>query len=404
MIFVGDDWAEDHHDIEIQDETGKAVARRRLPEGLEGVARLHDLVAEHSHTPGEVAIGIETDRGLWVASLVDAGYVVYAVNPKAVDRYRDRHTQSGGKSDPGDARVLADLVRTDRHNHRPVAGDSERADAVKLLARAHQQLIWSRRRQANALRAILREFYPAALEAFGPDLTGRDALAVLAKAPTPAAGRALTVGQLTAVLRRSGRVRYHQHRAGQIQAALRSPQLAAPELIADAYGTHVAALVGVIAALNTQIDTVAAKLAVTFNDHPQANVIRSLPGLANVLGPRLLGEFGDDPNRFASARARRSYGGMAPITRASGKRTVVTARIVRNRHLADALFLWAFAAISASPGARAYYDRRRTHGDTHNQALRSLANRFVGVLHGCLASGELYDEHLAWAAALPATA
>lgn len=208
MIFVGSDWAEDHHDIEILDEAGISLARRRFPEGIEGVSALHDLIAEHAgDDPTSVVVGIETDRGLWAMSLVGAGYCVYAVNPKAVDRYRDRHRQAGGKSDPGDARVLADLVRTDRHQHRPVAGDSDRADAVKVLTRAHQQLIWSRRRHLNALRASLREFYPAALEAFGCDFSSNDALVVLGKAPTPRKGRALTIGQLTAALRRGGRMR-----------------------------------------------------------------------------------------------------------------------------------------------------------------------------------------------------
>ena len=124
MILVGNDWAEDHHDIEVMDDAGVTLARRRLPEGVVGVGMLHALIAEHAEDPAEVVVGIETDRGLWVASLVAAGYVVFAVNPLAVSRYRDRHGVSGAKSDSGDAHVLADLVRTDRHQHRPIAGDS----------------------------------------------------------------------------------------------------------------------------------------------------------------------------------------------------------------------------------------------------------------------------------------
>ena len=138
----------------------------RLPEGVEGIARFHDLVGGHVDEPGEVVIGIETDRGLFVAALVAAGYQVFAVNPMSTSRYRDRHSTSGAKSDPGDAKVLADMVRTDRHNHRPVAADSETVQAVKILARAHQTMIWSRGRQTNGLRSTLREFYPAALVAF----------------------------------------------------------------------------------------------------------------------------------------------------------------------------------------------------------------------------------------------
>src|SRR5690349_15427829 len=187
MIFVGDDWAEDHHDLYVMDAAGNRLAARRLPEGLLGVGRLHELLAEHAKEPAEVVVGIETDRGLWVQTLLAAGYQVYAINPLAAARYRDRHQVSGAKSDAGDAKVLADLVRTDRHNHRPIAGDSHDAGAIKVLARGHQNLIWSRNRQTNALRSALREYYPAALVAFD-DLTHNDCLAVLAKAPTPAAG------------------------------------------------------------------------------------------------------------------------------------------------------------------------------------------------------------------------
>src|SRR4051794_29979016 len=132
-------------------------------------------------------VGIETDRGPWVGALIAAGYTVYAVNPLQIARYRERHATSGAKSDPGDAHVLAELVRLDRAHHRPVAGDSAVAEHVKVLTRAHQSMIWSRQRQTNALRSMLREFYPGALAAFGEDLAGRDALAILAIAPSPEA-------------------------------------------------------------------------------------------------------------------------------------------------------------------------------------------------------------------------
>jgi transposase len=176
MIFVGVDWAEAHHDVYAEDEDGKRLGGGRLPEGVEGIARFHELVGAYVEDPDDVVIGIETDRGLFVSALVATGYQVFAVNPMSTSRYRDRHSTSGAKSDPGDAKVLADMVRTDRHNHRPVAGDSETVEALKVLARAHQSMIWSKGRQTNALRSTLREFYPAALVAFD-DLASGDALA-----------------------------------------------------------------------------------------------------------------------------------------------------------------------------------------------------------------------------------
>lgn len=396
MLFVGDDWAEAHHDIEVHDQHGRSLARRRLPEGLEGLAHLHGLLAEWAEDPTEVVVGIETDRGLWVSALVGAGYQVYAVNPKAVHRYRERHVLSGAKSDAGDAKVLADLVRTDRHNHRPIAGDSTLAEAVKVLARAHQRLVWARQRQLNVLRSALREFYPAALVAFGTDLASPDALALLQRAPTPAQGRTLSLATIAATLRRGGRRRGIQIRARQLQAALRSPQPEPSEVLAGAFAATVAAGVAVVAEMSRQLTTLQGELARAFASHPDARIIRSQPGLGVVLGARILGEFGDDPDRYHNANARRCYAGTAPITKASGTKRVVLARFVRNRHLADACYLWAFCALTHSPGARACYDAHRAKGNSHDQALRALANKLVGILDGCLRSRSLYDEATAW--------
>lgn len=187
-----------------------------MPDGVAGVAQLHALVADHASEPEEVIVGIELDRGLLVSALVAAGYQVVAVNPLQASRYRERHGTSGAKSDRGDAKVLADLVRTDRHHHRPVAGDSDLAEAIRVLARAHQSAIWTRQHQLNSLRSALRTFYPAALEAFGTDLACGDAVAVLQLAPTPERGRQLSRAKITAALGRGGRQRNLGQRAAQI--------------------------------------------------------------------------------------------------------------------------------------------------------------------------------------------
>jgi Transposase IS116/IS110/IS902 family len=276
-----------------------------------------------------------------------------------------------------------------------VAADSGTVQAVKVLARAHQSMTWSRARQTNLLRSTLREFYPAALVAFD-NLAGADALEVLRLAPTPELGRTLSRSKIAAALRRGGRQRRVDERAGEVQAALRTDQLAAPAAISTAMGASVAASVAVIATMSAQIAELARELEAGFELHPDAQVVRSLPGLGTILGARVLGEFGDEPDRYATAKSRKNYAGTSPITRASGTKKAVLARHVRNRRLADAIYLWAFSALAASPGARALYDQHRATGDTHHAALRALGNRLVGILHGCLQHHTLYDEMVAW--------
>jgi transposase len=403
MIFIGDDWSEDHHDVHLMNEAGQRLASRRLPEGMSGIRGLHELVAAHAEEPDQAVIGIETDRGLWVGALAAAGYQVYAINPLAVAHYRDRHHVSGAKSDASDAKLLADLVRTDRHNHRPIAGDSPDAEAIKVLARAHQNLIWTRTRHTNALRSALREYYPAALVAF-EDLAHGDALAVLGRAPSPEQGAHLSLTAIQSALKRGGRQRNIADRARHIQAALRSEQLTAPAAVTAAFAATTRATVGIIAELNHQISELETSLAEHFETHPDADIYLSQPGLGVVLGARVLGEFGDDPNRYTDAKSRKNYAGTSPLTIKSGKKRTVLTRYVRNRRLYDAIDQWAFTALLASPGARAFYDQHRAAGDTHHQALRALGNRLVGILHGCLRHHTPYDERTAWAHRTPAAA
>lgn len=402
MIFVGDDWAEAHHDVHVIDESGKRVAAGRFPEGIEGIAAFHATVAELVSDPAEVKVGIETDRGLWVQALVAAGYQVVVFNPLAVARYRKMHHLAGGKSDRADAATLANMVRLAPELGRQAAGDTALGEGVKVLARAHQSLIWERTRHSNRLRSALVQYYPTALRALS-DLDHPDTLAVLAKAPTPHEGRRLTVTQIKAALRGAGRQRNIERRAQQIRDALRADQIEPDPTLAAAFAAITRAEVAVIAELNRQISELETELDASFDQHPDADIYLSQPGLGRILGARVLGEFGDDPNRYLDAKSRKNYAGSSPITRQSGKTRIVAARWIRNRRLGDALNKWAFSAITASEGARRYYQQRRLTGDTHNQALRALSNRLVGILHGCLKNRSPYDEHTAWAHRQPQT-
>jgi hypothetical protein len=397
-LFAGDDWAQDHHDIEVMDESGKVLARRRLPEGVEGMAGFHGLVGGllgEDDDKAEVVVGIETDHGAWVAALVAAGYRVFPVNPQQSARFRARYAVSGAKSDAGDAHVLADMVRTDSHQLREAAGDSPEAEGIKILARTHKTLIWERTRQTQRLRHQLLEYFPAALDAFGQDLDAPDALELIGKAPDPERARKLTRAQLSAAMKRARR-RNIPDRATAVLAALRGEHLAQPPALAAAYAATARALTAVIITLNEQVDALEAQVREHFGRHPDAEVYLSQPGLGPVLGARVLAEFGDDPRRYADGKARRNYAGTSPVTRASGKKKVVAARFVHNDRLIDALHAQAQSALNASPGARAFYDQQRAKGHEHNDALRRLANRLVGILHGCLKTGTPYNEATAW--------
>jgi transposase len=398
LLFVGDDWAEDHHDIELMDQAGRTLAKARLPEGVAGIARLHAMIAEQlgeDTDEAEVLVGIETERGPWVAALLAAGYTVYAVNPLQAARYRERYGVSGAKSDPADAHTLADMVRTDAHQLRSIAADSPDAEAIKVVARAHKTLIWERTRHVLRLRHALREYFPAALEAF-EDLDAADTLQLLTKAPDPASAAKLTRTQIRTALK-GARRRDIDTKTARIQDALRSQYLGRNGVVTGAYAAATSSIAAVLVTLNDQITVLQGQVEQHFGRHPDAEIIMSQPGMGPLLGARVLGEFGDATGRYADAKARKNYAGTSPITRASGKKKVVVARFVHNDRLIDALILQAQSALRGSPGARAYYDKQRTRGLSHNAALRQLANRLVGILHGCLKTSTNYNEATAWA-------
>ncbi|MFE9636939.1 transposase [Streptomyces sp. NPDC006463] len=276
----------------------------------------------------------------------------------------------------------------------PISGDTADAEAVKVVTRTHKTLIWERTRTTQRLRHALLDYFPAALEAF-EDLDAPDVLELLAKAPEPAVAAKLTTTQISAALKRARR-RDIADKATKIQAALRAKHLGQPAAVTAAYADSVHALVALLVTLNEQVNFLHGQVEDYFGRHPNAEIIRSQPGVGPILSARILAVFGDDPHRYASAKARKNYAGTSPITRASGRKKAVTARHVRNDRLIDALIAQAFSALRISAGARAYYEKQRARGIEFNAALRQLANRLVGILHGCLKTGTPYDEATAW--------
>jgi len=401
-VFCGIDWAEDHHDIALVDRDGKLLARQRISDDAAGLARLLELLAEHGDSGEDpVPVAIETPRGLLVACLRAAGRKVYPINPMAVARYRDRYSVAGRKSDSGDAFVLGNVLRTDLHAHRPLPADSELAQAITVLARAQQDAVWDRTQAHNRLRSHLREYFPGFLAAFAGVRDGimrPEARVILAAAPTPAGAAKLTGAQLRALLKRAGRSRGIDAEAQRLREAFGKEQMRQLPLVEQAMGRQTTALLGQLEAACASASDLQAAAIESFNQHPDAGIITSFPGLGALTGARVLAETGDDRSRFQDAKGLKAYAGAAPITRASGKTRSVTHRKVKNNRLAAAGYTWAFAALTASPGARAHYDRRRDHGDRHTAAQRNLYNRLLGCLHHCLATGQHYDETTAFPA------
>ncbi|MGB9137076.1 MAG: IS110 family transposase [Pseudonocardiaceae bacterium] len=399
-VFCGIDWAEAHHDIALVDDQGTLIAKRRISDDAAGFAVLITLLADAGDSAdAPIPVAIETSRGLLVACLRATGRRVYAINPMAVSRYRDRHSVSRKKSDAGDALVLANILRTDLAAHRPLPADSELAQATAVLARAQQDAIWERTCAHNKLRSLLREYYPALLAAFTTKRGGLlrpEARALLAAAPTPRAAAQLTITQLATLLRRAGRQRGIDAEASRIQAILRTEYLHQLPLVEDAFGRQALALLRALDTAYTNAEDLASATIDHFGKHPDAEIITSLPGLGSLTGARVLAEIGDDRSRFTNARALKAYAGSAPVTRASGKSLTVIHRRVKNQRLAAVGYVWAFSALTASPGARTHYDKRKATGDRHTAAQRHLFNRLLGCLHHCLQTRQHYNEHIAF--------
>ncbi|OKI69489.1 IS110 family transposase [Streptomyces sp. MJM1172] len=409
LIYCGIDWAEKTHDVALVDDSGQLLAKRHITDDTAGYRILLDLLAEYGDTEeSPIPVAIETSRGLLVAVLRTGKRQVFAINPMAAARYRDRHSVSRKKSDPGDALVLANILRTDMHAHRPLPQDSDLGRAVAVLARAQQDATWNRQQISNQLRSLLREYYPSALAAFEPWRNGlcrREAHELLKAAPTPTKAARLTRTQLQAALKRAGRQRGIDAEAERLREAFRADWAHQPPLVEDALGRQMLALLAQLEAACTAAHDLAEAVEETFPQHPDAEIILSFPGLGTQLGARVLAEIGDDRTRFAGARGLKAYAGASPITRASGKKSSITRRWVKNDRLNHVGYLWAFASLTSSPGAKAHYRRRRDdHGDWHAAAQRNLFNRMIGQLYHCLQHSKLFDEHTAFPVELAAVA
>jgi transposase len=394
-VACGIDWAQDHHDVALVDENGVVVASVRIRDDAAGLSQVLALLAEHDPAGGKLPVAIETSQGLLVAGLRAAGRVVFAINPLAVSRYRDRYRSSRGKSDAFDAMVLANILRTDAEAHRPLPQDSELLQSLRVLTRAQQDAAWDQVTVTNRIRTVLRMFFPAALAGF--ERGGRHRLdspaarAVLTVAPTPAAAAALTISELASLLRTAGRQRGIAAEADKLHAYLGSEQMRQSTAVEEAMGLQLQGLIRQLDAICQTLQQLEQRIDEVFAAHPDAKIVTSVPGLGVQLGARLLAEIGDDRHRFADARALRAFAGAAPVTRASGKSSFVHARRAKNDRIAATGYVWALAAVRHDPHWDARYRQRRQAGDRHVAALRRLFHLMLGKLHHCLQHNTVYE-------------
>jgi transposase len=347
-------------------------------------------------TKDPIPVGIETDRGLWVGALRETGRVIYPINPLAASRYWARHAVSGTKSDATDAVLLDNIVRTDPGAHRVLPADTEAAQTIWVLARAQQDAVWSRQQIGNQIRDLLKDFYPAAIAAFadlpGGGLARRDARTILTAAPTPRPRREADSRPAAPAAINAGRNPYLDRDVDRFREIFADTYLHQPPTVENAMGIQLTALLRQFDAACIAVANLAEAATAHFEQHPDAKILTRFSGLGGLV----LAEIGDDRARFADARGLKASAGSAPITRASGKKTVVLHRHIKNRLLAAVGPIWALGSLRASPCAHRHFDARRHAGDWNHQAQRHLFNKFLGQPHHCLQISQLYNEHLAF--------
>lgn len=401
-LFIGDDWAIDHHDIEIIDAHGEKLAAERVPEGVVGLRRLFMLIAEITHraTPdlSQVHLCIEGDRGAWTQYLQASGLNLYVVNPLSASRFREAFTVSGAKSDKTDAHVLAELVRLDR-NQRPRPINSDLATSLPPLTHAHQKLVQDRTAHINRLKGELRQYFPFAIEAYSKvKFTSNDGLQLLAMAPDPISAAHLDAAAISEVLRAGNRRNIEAH-VDHIMGALAQESIPQSALVVEAHATVVKVLCGVLTVMNSSLDDLETVISNHFRRHPDYEIYISLPGISDLSGARLLAEYGDCSDRFPTSHARQNFSMVTPVTRQSGKYTSIQCRHFGNQFLASNIRqICHNATQSKSTGTEfhRFYDELTAGGMARGTALRRLGCRLVAILHACLKAHEKYDPAKAW--------
>jgi transposase len=398
MLFVGIDWADDHHDVclveEGHQETCSYKERFRIAHSVEGFEMLFSKLALSEAQPAQVLVALETSQGLLVHALLQQGYAVYAIPPKAVNRYKDRHASSSAKDDKRDALAMAHLLRTDRHLFAPLHLLPEEYRLLSALCDDLRQMVADRTRLINRLIACLKEYYPTPLDLFGK-WDSAIALAFLRAFPDPAALEAASQKRFTALFRKE---RYScPGRVPDLYQASRAKSLRADPSTEKAARMRMLALVDQLGALRAHIQAYESQIQKLFESLDAHQNLPTLPGVGERLAPELAAALGPpDQNgvtRFASSRALGKLAGCAPVTKQSGNYKHVAFRRACDKRLRRTLHDWAQASLRTSRWARAFYDYYKARGARHNTLLRNLAGKLLAILFRLWRSGEDYDEH-----------
>jgi transposase len=379
-FFVGIDWASTKHDVCVLDPQGQVLARFEISHSAECLAELRRRLLRFASAE-QIAVALERPSGLLVDTLVETGFHVVPIHPNALKASRPRYSAAGAKSDPGDAYILADLLRTDGHRFRALRAPSDATRALRAAVRTRDDLVATRVQLANQLRSLLESFWAGAAAIFA-DIDSPIALAFLDPDPTPQSAAPLGEKRLERFLKR------HAYCGRRSAAALLERLRAAPRghaaaLESETKGQLVRSLVAVLRPLVEQIRELEGLLAAHLAQHPDGALVQSFPRTGCVNAAQILSELGDDRERFASFEQLAAEGGVAPVTRASGKHRAVTCRFACNKRLRQALCTWADNSRHASPWAASVYRHARSRGCDHPHAVRILARAWVRVLWRC---------------------
>jgi transposase len=393
--YLGVDWSDEFHQVWASDPEGKKVIEKKVLENVDGLSEFGRWLDESRAQGMELWAAIEKPAGRIVDFLLDHGVVVYPVNPKALDRVRDRFRMSQSKSDSFDAYVLAEFLRTDHGHLRALEPSSEQAQELKLLTRDHHRLVRHKTRIHNLLDRTLKEYYPRPLEVFA-DLESKIALDFLTQYPTPEALSNLNRRQWNRFAKRDHHL--GEARCKELWDKLNQPQLGIPPHVVRAKAQLLVVLVAQLRSLSQAVESYSERVQSFFASMPASELLHSLPGgKSGTILPMLWAELGDAKSRWQSFRHLQAEAGGVPVTKSSGKSHVVLFRYACNKLLRYASYWFSFVSLNRSEWANKYYRDQRARGKSHHQALRALAAKWLKIIFVMWRDHKPYDEnyHLA---------